>query len=315
MGPGGALSVAHLLDLLEKTSRTFALSIPPLPEPTRREVTVAYLLFRIADTFEDAVHIRPEIRIRALHDLNVLVASPRKDEAVRLSREWTSAGIATLAGYQELLVEIPFVLDAFFALSPHAADAIRRHVIRSAAGMADFVARTRNGLLELEDLDDLKAYCHVVAGLVGEMLTELFLLDRPDLAAEAGALMSRAGAFGEALQLVNILKDASSDAAEGRSYMPAAVPRHEVFALARRDLVAAGEYIGALERAHAPRGILEFTALPVELAWASLEAIEKGGSGSKVTRPEVYLLVRRVRRALDTGESLAQRLSNTRDRA
>jgi farnesyl-diphosphate farnesyltransferase len=43
-----------LHDLLTKTSRTFALSIPELPEPTMREVTIAYLLFRIADTFEDA---------------------------------------------------------------------------------------------------------------------------------------------------------------------------------------------------------------------------------------------------------------------
>ena len=79
--------------------------------------------------------------------------------------------------------------------------------------------------------------------------------------------------------------------------------------------MAAGEYIGALERAGAPRGILEFTALPVELAWASLEKIERNGPGSKVTRPEVYLLARRVRHALDTGESLAQRLPNARDRA
>ena len=33
---------------------TFALSIPRLPDPLRGEVTVAYLLFRIADTLEDA---------------------------------------------------------------------------------------------------------------------------------------------------------------------------------------------------------------------------------------------------------------------
>jgi farnesyl-diphosphate farnesyltransferase len=307
--------VANLLDLLEKTSRTFALSIPPLPEPTRREVTVAYLLFRIADTFEDAAHVSPEARIRALRDFNGLVAASRRDEAVRLSREWTKAGVAANPGDRELLAEVPFVLDAFCALSPDAAEAIRRHVIHSADGMADFVARTRDGRLTLSDVDDLKAYCYVVAGLVGEMLTELFLLDRPGLAAEAGALLSRAAAFGEALQLVNILKDAASDAAEGRTYLPATLPPHEVFALARRDLVAAGEYIGALERARAPRGILEFTALPVELAWASLEKIEKNGPGSKVTRPEVTLLARRVRHALDTGESLAKRLSNARERA
>ena len=58
----------RLDELLEKTSRTFALSIPVLPEPTRREVMIAYLLFRIADTFEDAAHWSPEDRIAALAD-------------------------------------------------------------------------------------------------------------------------------------------------------------------------------------------------------------------------------------------------------
>jgi farnesyl-diphosphate farnesyltransferase len=307
--------VADLLDLLEKTSRTFALSIPALPEPTRREVTVAYLLFRIADTFEDASHMSPEARVRSLHDFIGLVAASRRDDAIRLSCEWIGAGVAVNDGDRELLSEVPFVLDAFCALSPGAAESIRRYVIRSADGMADFVGRTRDGRFALSDLDDLKAYCYVVAGLVGEMLTELFLLDRPGLAAESDTLRARAAAFGEALQLVNILKDAASDAAEGRTYLPAGVLPLQVFALARRDLVAAGEYIGALERGRAPRGILEFTALPVELAWASLEKIEKNGPGSKVSRPDVYRLARRVRHALDAGESLAQRLSNAGDRA
>jgi len=307
--------VADLLDLLEKTSRTFALSIPSLPEPTCREVTVAYLLFRIADTFEDASHLPPEIRIRALEDFTALVAAFRRDEAVRFSRDWTEAGLAASPSDRELLTEVPLVLDAFFALRPGAADTIRTHVIRSAQGMADFVGRTRGGRLSLANLEELRAYCYVVAGLVGEMLTGLFLLDRPGLSAEAPALLSRAAAFGEALQLVNILKDAAGDAAEGRAFLPAEVPLHEVFALARRDLLVAGEYIGALERARAPRGILEFTALPVELAWASLERIERDGPGSRVSRPEVYQLVRRVRHALEAGESLAQHPSNAMDRA
>ncbi len=42
----------NLDDLLFKTSRTFALAIPLLPEPTGRAVSVAYLLFRIADTLK-----------------------------------------------------------------------------------------------------------------------------------------------------------------------------------------------------------------------------------------------------------------------
>ena len=46
--------MADLETLLIATSRTFALAIPLLPEPLRREVTLSYLLFRVADTFEDA---------------------------------------------------------------------------------------------------------------------------------------------------------------------------------------------------------------------------------------------------------------------
>ena len=46
------LSGETLDQLLVETSRTFALAIPLLPEPTRRTVSVAYLLFRAADTLE-----------------------------------------------------------------------------------------------------------------------------------------------------------------------------------------------------------------------------------------------------------------------
>ena len=117
------------------------------------------------------------------------------------------------------------------------------------------------------------------------MLSELFLLDRPGLAGIAGYLRERAATFGEALQLVNILKDSAVDAKEGRRYLPAEVPKSEVFALARKDLGVAGDYILALQKAGAPRGLVEFTALPVRLAWAALERVEKSGPGSKVSRP------------------------------
>jgi farnesyl-diphosphate farnesyltransferase len=141
-----------------------------------------------------------------------------------------------------------------------------------------------------------------VAGIVGELLTELFLLEESSLRAAAPGLRARARAFGEALQLVNILKDSEDDAREGRCYLPASVPRADVFALARRDLGEAGEYIGALHGAGAPGGILEFTALPVALAWAALARIEEKGPGARVGRPEVFGIAQRVRRAIARGE-------------
>jgi farnesyl-diphosphate farnesyltransferase len=297
--------VADLLDLLEKTSRTFALSIPPLPEPTRREVTVAYLLFRIADTFEDATHWPPAARIAALGDFGFLLKNGTRADAERLGQTWTQAGVSRHAGYRELIAETPFVFDAFAALRPEAAAILRTHVVRSADGMAGFVGRTNERGLALHSLEDLRGYCYTVAGIVGELLTELFLLvESPSsLRPAASELRARSRLFGEALQLVNILKDSDEDAAEGRRYLPQDVPRSEVFALARRDLAAAGEYIDALHGAGAPAGILEFTALPVALAWAALARVEAKGPGAKVGRPEVFRIVRRVRGAIERGET------------
>ena len=297
--------MADLLDLLEKTSRTFALSIPPLPEPTRREVTVAYLLFRIADTFEDATHWPPADRIAALADFRALLASGSREDATRLARTWTEAGVSPHAGYRELIKETPFVFDAFRSLSPEAREILRTHASRSADGMAGFVARTGPSGLVLSTLEDLRAYCYTVAGIVGELLTELFLLEEISLRTAAAELRARARAFGEALQLVNILKDSEDDAREGRCYLPASVSRADVFALARRDLGAAGEYIEALHGARAPGGIVEFTALPVALAWAALARIEEKGPGAKVGRPEVFRIAQRVRRSIARGESPA----------
>jgi farnesyl-diphosphate farnesyltransferase len=291
-----------LEDLLEKTSRTFALSIPVLPEPTRREVMIAYLLFRIADTFEDAAHWPPESRIEALADFRELLSADSRERAETLSTRWAAQEVSPHKGYRELISEVPFVLDAFFGLSAGAIAPIRAHVDRSAEGMASIVSRTKDGRLTLHSVQDLKDYCYIVAGIVGEMLSELFLLDRTSLAPIAPYLRERAATFGEALQLVNILKDSAGDTAEGRSYLPADTPRSEIFALARRDLGVAGDYILALQKAKAPRGIIEFTALPVQLAWAALERVEKHGPGSKVSRPEVFLITQRLKRALDREE-------------
>ncbi len=292
----------RLEELLEKTSRTFALSIPVLPEPTRREVMIAYLLFRIADTFEDASHWSPEARIEALFEFRSLLQESSRSEAGRLAGKWVAAGISQHPGYRELIAHVPEVLEAFFGLSAEAVGKVRASVLRSAEGMAGYVGRTQRDGLVLSDLQDLRTYCYFVAGVVGEMLTELFLLGRPELSGIAPMLRERAPVFGEALQLVNILKDSAGDAAEGRTYLPPSVSRAEVFALARRDLDTARAYIDALQSAAAPRGLLEFTALPVLLARASLDRIEKHGPGSKVSRPEVFLLTRKLKRALDRGE-------------
>ena len=226
--------MTRLEELLEKTSRTFALSIPVLPEPTRRQVMIAYLLFRIADTFEDAAPWAPERRVEALREFQGLLSAYSPGDAARLASRWTAAGPSPNPAYGELIAEVPLVLEAFFAQEEEAVSSVRAHVLRSAEGMAGFVERSREGVLVLDDVADLQAYCYAVAGIVGEMLTDLFLLGRAPLAGIAPSLRERAGTFGEALQLVNILKDTATDVAEGRSFLPRSAPRSEVFAIKQR---------------------------------------------------------------------------------
>ena len=293
--------MADLDDLLIKTSRTFALTIPLLPEPTRREVTVAYLLFRIADTFEDAAHWPRQRRIDALGRFAALLDTDRIDAECGDPARWGAADASPHEGYVELIGEMPAVLEAFGELQAEAQERIRRHTARTARGMAEFVARTDDdGRLALLDVPDLQAYCYVVAGIVGEMLTELFVLGRSALDPIAPYLEQRAARFGEALQLVNILKDRADDAREGRSYLPQHVDPAEVFGLARRDLAASAEYVHALQGARAPRGLVEFTALPVLLARATLDRVEGSGPGAKLSRPEVAAIVEGMRRELDS---------------
>ncbi|HEV7785423.1 MAG TPA: squalene/phytoene synthase family protein [Thermoanaerobaculia bacterium] len=292
-----------LEQLLIATSRTFALAIPLLPEPTRREVTISYLLFRIADTFEDAAAWPQALRIAALERFIQLLEAPDREEIAAVAALWAAEVPVDQPGYRELLAAVPFVFDSFLALAPEAMALIREHTVRTAYGMAAFVARTGDdGELSLRDVADLQSYCYTVAGIVGELLTELFILGRPAVAAVASNLRQRARAFGEGLQLVNILKDSASDATDGRRYLPEGVDRAAVLDLARRDLQQAADYVLTLQAAGAERGLVAFNALPVRLAHATLVRVEQAGPGSKITRSQVYAIVQSLNRALDRGD-------------
>ena len=233
----------QLDDLLLETSRTFALTIPLLPEPTRRATCLSYLLFRISDTFEDASTWTREERIAALGTwCDVLrERGSWKTRARALSKDWLARSPSQHEGYLRLVGAIPEVLAAVDELVPERRAIVLEHAIRSAEGMADVLrGADADGWVRLADLPDLRRYCYIVAGIVGELLTSLFLHDAPALAGESAALRRHERAFGEALQLVNILKDENDDESEGRRFLPRGLPRSEVLDLARADLAEAG---------------------------------------------------------------------------
>jgi farnesyl-diphosphate farnesyltransferase len=272
-----SLSRSELDTLLERTSRTFALAIPLLPGALATSVGVAYLLFRIADTLEDATRWDHDRRRRALAELVSWLdggASTFLEEAGRDPPVEDEACLELLSKANEvrsLACATPVILT---------------HVKRTAEGMRAFVGRA------IETEEDLAAYCYVVAGIVGEMLTELFVMEDEGAARVASVLRENAKAFGEGLQLVNILKDAPVDAREGRSYLPRSLSRAHVMARARRDLVPAQRYVDALREANANHGIIAFCDLPLRLAKATLDALERGEA--KLGREDVMRIVRDV---------------------
>jgi farnesyl-diphosphate farnesyltransferase len=296
---------ADLDQLLEASSRTFALTIPFLPEPVRREVTVAYLLFRIADTLEDGERWPREQRVAFLRRFDaLLVERPPAASIEAFAEAVRTCPPSDHPGYRALLDATPEVFAALQALLAPARAVVVRHLLVTVRGMAEGLEQgTGEGdLLRLRSLGQLQRYCYLVAGVVGEMLTELFLLhaeaQRPSpaasLSALAATLRAHARAFGEGLQLTNILKDRGDDARAERHFLPEAVDLRALFALARSDLRDAARYVGALATARLPEGLVAFTALPVRLALDTLQAVEARGAGAKVGREQLQLALEEV---------------------
>jgi farnesyl-diphosphate farnesyltransferase len=281
--------------LLQETSRTFALAVPLLSGRTRLSVGLAYLLFRCADTLEDAAAWSIEERKIALGAFARMLEDDGSCDHATVD-DWLARGVSTHPGYRRLLATLPEILGETARLPLATATAARSHTRRTAIGMADMLEACAAGLTSLEAL---RSYCYVVAGIVGELLTQLFVQDAPWLEAVKGELTAEARWFGEGLQLVNILKDEVADRAEGRSFLPPNLDRSELLALAADDLRGARRYVASLRRGGAPPSFVAFTSFPCELAEATLEALHLQGPGAKVPRARVVAMFERYR-ALST---------------
>jgi farnesyl-diphosphate farnesyltransferase len=252
--------------ILPKVSRTFALTIPQLPQALRSAVTNAYLLCRIADTIEDEPTLSADAALMLLQRFVAIVYG--KDEPALLAKDiLPHLSAETLPGERDLVLNMERVIRVTGRLEEHQRIAIQRCVEVMCGGMHEF-QRTASlrGLPRLSDLDD---YCYYVAGVVGRMLTEVFCGYSPTIAQRQGALHDRAQSFAQGLQMTNILKDVWEDRARGACWLPQEVfTRHGVdlaqLSPGQRDAqfdAALGELVGV---AHAHlRNALAYTLLPM----------------------------------------------------
>ena len=203
--------------MLIGVSRTFALTIPQLPEDLRRAVGNAYLLCRVADTIEDDAGLTAEQKTRHLQTfIDIVNAGGGADTFARELH--LRLDPSTPAAERELIRGCASVRRITRGLDQRQQVAIARCVTVMGRGMDQFERdRSQRGL---ETLDDHERYCYVVAGVVGEMLTELFCAHSDRIDARREELMSRAVRFGQGLQMTNILKDIWDDLQRGTCWLP-----------------------------------------------------------------------------------------------
>jgi farnesyl-diphosphate farnesyltransferase len=225
--PHSALSDEAYQDhILPAVSRTFALTIPELPPALRTAVTNAYLLCRIADTIEDEPALSPSA---SLHFLQRFVAVLYgKEPAAILAKDLVPhLSNHTLQAEIDLVANMEKVVRVANRLDPQQRFAIQRCVEVMCGGMHQFqqTASVR-GVPRQTDMDD---YCYYVAGVVGQMLTELFCGHDPKVARHCSELHELDVSFAQGLQMTNILKDVWEDRSRGACWLPQEVfTRHGI---------------------------------------------------------------------------------------
>lgn len=146
------------------------------------------------------------------------------------------------------------------ALQPHVVPfgITRERLLQVLEGMGMDLSQSR-----YLDFAGLKRYCHLVAGVVGELAAGIFGATQP-------ATLEYARQLGLALQLTNILRDVGEDARRGRIYLP--IEDLQRFGVKAADLLAA-RYVDGFE------ALMQFEAQRARdayrTAWAALPAVDR----------------------------------------
>ena len=212
-----SMALGYQRAVLPGVSRTFALTIPELPESLRDTVTNAYLLCRVTDTLEDhAGGSAPEKR-RLFQELTRVVRGEAGAESLADDLEAAVKGHAPIAE-QDLVGALDRLMEVNRSLPEAHREAVTRCVTIMAEGMARFQSlKSPAGLENRNAFDD---YCYRVAGVVGEMLTDLFILEVEGFDPNRDEMMDLGRRFGLGLQATNVIKDVWADRQRGVCWLP-----------------------------------------------------------------------------------------------
>ena len=260
--------VAYQKAILGSVSRTFALTIPLLPPSIEKVVGNTYLLCRIVDTIEDAAELSTQAKqsLSALFLDAVLEKSPIKT--------FVEPCLDALANYTnrdelDLIANTPTILRILHTCSHQDQEAVSRCISIMSEGMSFFHGRQNQA--GLQDLAEFEQYCYVVAGVVGELLTTIFSNHSSAFKVQIAGHENLAIAFGQALQMTNILKDSPEDKARGVSWKPVNVSQADLLKIAYQKLQDSLDYILLIPKQE--QGVRRFCFLAFGLAVMTLSKI------------------------------------------
>ena len=209
--------LSYQSEILQHVSRTFALTIPELPHALRIVISNAYLLCRIADTIEDDKSMSLEKK-KEYSELFVDVVNKNKDADLFSKKLFSLLSPEATEAEHNLIANTKKIIRITHSFNNRQRRALEKCISKMCKGMTKYQnLETLNGL---KDMDDMNEYCYYVAGIVGEMLTELFCDYSSDIDAHQNELMELAISFGQGLQMTNILKDIWDDHKRGACWLP-----------------------------------------------------------------------------------------------
>ncbi len=205
-------------DILQGVSRTFALTIPQLPDPLMKAVSNAYLLCRIADTIEDDPTLNlSEKKLYSDWFASLVEENQTTDDFA--NELVPKLGPHTSDSERLLIQKSSTVLRITHSLSLNQRNAMFKCVKTMTDGMVLYQGKETLDGLENQPAMDL--YCYYVAGVVGEMLTELFLEYGKTWDEDCkNTMLQFSTSFGQGLQMTNILKDIWADRERGACWVP-----------------------------------------------------------------------------------------------
>jgi farnesyl-diphosphate farnesyltransferase len=262
--------LAYQKAILGSVSRTFALTIPLLPPSIEKVVGNTYLLCRIVDTIEDAADLSPDSK-QTLSQLFLDVVLEKLPVSAFVDPCLVALKSHANQDELDLIIHTPTVLRILHTCSQSDQTAVSRCVTIMSNGMSHF--HNKQTQLGLKDLQEFEKYCYVVAGVVGELLTTIFSNHSPEFAKRIRGHEDLAIAFGQALQMTNILKDSPEDKARGVSWKPANISQTELLGIAYQKLEDSLRYILLIPK-HAI-GMRRFCFLAFGLAAMTLSEIAK----------------------------------------